>query len=271
MPLIELNELERISPIFCGKTGNALGKSLMGMLAIDKVNELYDRNVNTKGPEFAGSVLNDIGVDVEVHGDINLSDLPTGPFITISNHPYGSIDGIILLYVFGHVRHDFKVMVNKLLARIDTMKDSFICVTPTGNERTSPTNDSLRGIRDAVSHVRSGHPLGIFPSGAVSDFSFRDMRVRDRQWQEPVIRLIKKLRVPVVPVKFLDRNSAFFYSLGLIDWRVRLMRLPWEVFNKRGTTARIEIGEIITPQMQDEYDDLAAFGNFLRSSIYKNH
>ena len=92
--------------------------------------------------------------------------------------------------------------------------------------------------------------------------------MRDRQWQEPVLRLIRKLNVPVVPVHFLDRNSDFYYSLGLVDWRVRLLRLPSEVFNKKGKTARIAIGEIITPQKQDEFQDIASFGSFLRKSVY---
>ena len=119
--------------------------------------------------------------------------------------------------------------------------------------------------------MHSGGVLGIFPSGAVSDLSLKDRCIRDRQWQEPVIRLIKKLGVPVVPVHFLDRNSDFYYSLGLIDWRVRLLRLPAEVFNKKGKRTRIAIGEIITPQQQQEFKDMDSFSDFLRNKVYNLH
>lgn len=269
MPLLELNELETMSRVFRGRAGNAFARVLMNVLAVDKVNELYDRNSHAAGPAFASAVLNDLGIEYEVMNSHILSELPPGPFITISNHPYGSIDGVMLVDLFASVRPDFKVMVNRFLYRIETLRDNFICVTPTGNVRTAPTSDSIKGIKDAVRHVKSGHPLGVFPSGAVSDLSLKDRCVRDRQWQEPVIRLIKKMNVPVVPVHFLDRNSDFYYSLGLVDWRVRLLRLPSEVFNKRGKRTRIALGEIITPEQQNEFEDLSVFADFLRMSVYK--
>lgn len=268
MPLLTINELETMSPLFKGSAGHVLARSLMRILAVDKINDLYDRNAGQHGPEFARSVLNDVGVEYEVLNIENLRHLPDGPFITISNHPYGSIDGVMLVDLFGHIRPDFKVMVNKFLGRIETMKENFICVTPTGTERKAPTKESIQGIKDAVLHIRSGCALGIFPSGAVSDLSLKDGCVRDREWQEPVIRLIQKLNVPVVPVHFLDRNSNFYYSLGLIDWRVRLLRLPSEVFNKRGKRTRIAIGEIISSEELSAYNDLNELRVFLRNKVY---
>ena len=84
----------------------------------------------------------------------------------------------------------------------------------------------------------------------------------------PVIRLIKKLNVPVVPVHFLDRNSDFYYSLGLLDWRIRLLRLPAEVFNKRGKVTRMALGEIILPEQLHEFDDIHMLSDFLRNKVY---
>lgn len=271
MPLLTVNELEEMTPLFKGSLGNSFAHSLMKLLSVNKINDLYDKHVDHAGPDFARSVLEDIGVRYEVLNPERLERLPDGPFITISNHPYGSIDGVMLVDLFGHIRPDFKVMVNRFLGRIETLRDNFICVTPTGAERTAPTKDSIQGIKDAIAHVHGGHPLGIFPSGAVSDLSLEDRCIRDREWQEPVIRLMMKLNVPVVPVHFLDRNSDFYYSLGLIDWRVRLLRLPSEVFNKNGKRTRIAIGEIITPEQQKEYADPKQFGRFLRDKVYNQH
>ena len=271
MPLLTLSELEEATPLFRGKCGNTFCKGLMRMLSIDKVNDLYDSNSSVTGPDFAKAVLEDIGVKYEILNWEVLEHLPDGPFITISNHPYGHIDGVMLVDLFGHIRPDFKVMVNKFLGRIETLKDNFICVTPTGTERTGPTKESIQGIKEAVAQIRSGGALGLFPSGAVSDLSLKDRCIRDREWQEPVIRLIKKLNVPIVPVHFIDRNSNFYYLLGLIDWKVRLLRVVSEVFNKRGKRTRIAIGEIISPEEQDEFTDLDKFGMFLRNKVYNQY
>lgn len=269
MPLITLEELEKTMPLFRGPLGNGLASGLMNMFAMDRVNSLYDRNVGRVGPDFTTAVLRDLDVRYElIHPEV-LENLPHGPFITISNHPYGSLDGVMLVDVFARIRPDFKVMVNRFLGRIRTLEDNFICVTPTGSSRTAPTKDSLHGIKEALDHVRKGHPLGIFPSGAVSDLSIKDRYIRDRQWQEPVIRLIRKLDVPIVPVHFLDRNSDFYYMLGLIDWRVRLLRLPSEVFNKRGETQRVALGPVITPEMQARFaGNMTGLGEYLRNMVY---
>ena len=269
MPLLTLNELEKATPMFRGKCGNALCRGLMRMLAIDKVNDLYDRNSFIKGPDFTKSVLEDIGVEYEIQNPEVLKHLPDGPFITISNHPYGHIDGVMLVDLFGHIRPDFKVMVNMFLGRIDALGGNFICVTPTGEERTAPTRDSIQGVKDAVAHIRSGGVLGLFPSGAVSDLSLKDGCIRDREWQEPVIKLIAKAQVPIVPIRFFDGNSPLYYSLGLIDWRVRLLRLPSEVFNKEGKPFRIGIGPVISVDQQRPFvSDPNLFRSFLRSSVY---
>ena len=269
MPLITLEELEKTVPVFRGPLGNGLASGLMNMFAMDRINSLYDRNIDRKGPDFTAAVLQDIGVRYEIIHPEVLEAIPDGPFITISNHPYGSLDGVMLVDVFARMRPDFKVMVNKFLGRIKTLEDNFICVKPTGASRTASTKDNLHGIKDALDHVRKGHPLGIFPSGAVSDLSIRDRCIRDRGWQEAAIRLIGKLGVPVVPVHFLDRNSDFYYMLGLINWRVRLLRLPLEVFNKRGELQRIVLGPVVTPaELAHFAGDVAGLGEYLRSKVY---
>lgn len=275
MPFLGIDELERISPIFRGKAGNALSRALMRFLSVDKVNDLYDRNSVVNGPDFASAVLNDIGMKYDVgFEDTDMQDtlsalVGEGPFITISNHPCGHVDGIMLVDLFGHARPDYKVMVNKILARIEPLGDSFIPVTPTGSSRTAPTAASVSGIKAALKHLRDGGGLGLFPSGAVSDLSLKDRCVRDREWQEAVVRLIMKAQVPVIPVRFFDGNSGFYYSLGLIDWRVRLLRLPAEVFNKKGCTMHIGIGPVISVEEQKHFGtDIGAFRAYLRESVY---
>ena len=269
MPLLSIEELSNASPFFRGCAGKKFAQSLLRLFRVEKVNQLYDNNYQYKGPEFASHVLQDIGVDYQVGGLENLNNLPEGAFITISNHPYGSIDGIILVDLFAHINPDFKVMVNNFLSRIEPLNENFIAVTPTGKRREAATKESIAGVRNAIKQLKDGKPLGIFPSGAVSDLSLKEGCIRDREWQEAIIRLIKKARVPIVPVRFFDGNSKFYYNLGLIDWKVRLLRLPSEVFNKRGKEVRVGIGSPILPQEQEGYSDINDYRTFLRESVYK--
>ena len=272
MPVLSATDAEKLSPLFRGKAGHALFAAVARLTAVDRVNALHDR-VEARcpyGPPFAKGLLDDLGIDYGIGHPERLGQLPEGAFITISNHIYGHLDGIMTVDAIGHVRPDMKVMVNKMLMYIRGLAPNFIAVVPTGAERTAPTAESINGIKQALLQVRGGSPLSLFPSGAVSDLKLRGgARIEDRDWQDAAIHLIAKAKVPIIPIRFVDRNSLFYYLLGLIDSRVRLLRLCHEIFNKRDKTVRLAVGRVITPEEQAPYlSDLDGFKSFLRASVY---
>lgn len=269
MKMVDVTGFERFSPIFRGEKGHRRAEFIMHLLAIDKVNQVYENSERYMDAVFASHLLKDLGVNYLVGNADRLQHLPGEGFITISNHPYGGLDGIILIDLMAAVRRDYKFMVNKILSMVKTMQGAFISVTPAGNKKNAISAESIAGIRETLSHLRAGHPVGFFPSGAVSDFSLRDFRVRDREWQKSIISLIKFARVPVLPVRFFDLNSPFFYSLGLINWRIRLLRMPGELFNKSRQNPRIGIGRLITVEEQDQYAEPGIFSRFLRNAVYE--
>lgn len=218
MPLLPVSEIEKISPLFRGKAGNAFASSLRKLLSISRLSDIYDEIDSFRGPEFARVLLERLGIKYELEGAEKLSSLPQGPFITISNHPYGGIDGIILVDLIGHLRDGFKVMVNEFLNIIEPLSPSWIAVNPKNNDRAGVSGKNIRGVKEVLSTLSGGDPVGFFPSGAVSDLKLKDMTIRDREWQEPLIRLIRKASVPIVPIRFFDHNTTLFYLLGLINW-----------------------------------------------------
>jgi putative hemolysin len=268
MKVVEPKDLESLSFLFRGKNGHRRAEQAIRLLAIDKINMVYDNSAAFTGAEFTSRLLEDLGVRYAVGNACRLKQLPDGAFITISNHPYGGLDGIMTIDIMARLRPDYKFMVNRLLSLVKTLDGNFISVVPAGNKKTGIKAASIRGIREALEHLNAGHPLGFFPSGAVSDFSLRELKVRDRRWQESVLHLIYKAKVPVLPIRFFDINSPFFYFLGLINWRVRQFRLPSEVFNKRDRVQRIGIGEIISPGEQSHYPDFKSLGDLLRKKVY---
>lgn len=151
------------------------------------------------------------------------------------------------------------------------MRPSFIAVDPSGSDDPKKKAATMHGIREAIAHVRGGHPMGFFPAGAVSKIN-RSLHIRDRQWQPSIIRLIKQLKVSVIPVYFHNHNSAFFNILGLIDWRLRTLRLPRELFNKTGKEMHVSFGEPVMPDEQAQFGnsetDLDNFGKMLRERTY---
>lgn len=266
--LLSVEELATLSPLFGGRVGRLFARFAMWLCGVGRINRLYDTIYPHKGVAGARAALEYLGCDYLVGNSERLSELPEGAFITISNHPYGAIDGVILLDMIGSHRPDLRVMVNKLLGRVENMSENFVTVTPTTTEKRSADATTLGGIRTALSHIRNGHPLGLFPSGAVSDLHLWRGDISDREWQEGIIRLIAKAGVPVVPIHFEGRNSLFYYSLGLIDWRVRLLRLPREVLNKGRGKHRVVIGRTIEVEELRQAEGNHTLPQLLRSAVY---
>jgi putative hemolysin len=269
MKVIDPKDFESLSPIFRGEKGYRRAERFMRIAALDKVNQVYDHSFNYTGARFAEGLLKDFEVNYVIGNAERLKLLPKGAFITVSNHPYGGLDGIILIDLMARIRPDYKLMVNRMLSLVDTMKDNFIPVTPVGNKKTGISGTSMQGVRETLAHIKDGHPVGFFPSGAVSDFRLKDFRVKDRKWQKSILRLIHSVKVPIVPIRFFDKNSPLFYFLGLINWKIRLLRMPRELFNKKHQKPRVGIGNIISVEEQKRFSDCGSLGRFLRKAVYE--
>lgn len=257
----------RMAPFFRGKPW--LVKAIFRFLKIDRVNAVHSRWASTPGVPFSHALVEkEFKVHVRVDHEEILSRFPTGAFVTVSNHPLGAFDGIVLLHEVGTFRPDYQVMVNLFLNNLSAMRPSFIAVDPSGSADPEKKRVTLQGIREAIAHVKAGHPLGFFPAGAVSKVK-RDLHIRDRQWQPSIIRLISQLKVPVIPVYFHGHNSTFFNILGIIDWRLRTLRLPAEVFRMRGREVHLSIGEPITVEEQRDCGTVEELGRLLRARTYE--
>lgn len=268
MPLLPVEQIQQIATVFKGKFGGLVAASLRRLLSIKTLSDIYDTIETNKGADFAGALLDRLGVNYQLGGSSRLANLPDGPFITISNHPYGGMDGVILIDLIGHLRPGFKVMVTEFLALVESLRPSLIVVNPKNNMNTVTTARNIQGVREVMGRLHDGEPVGFFPSGAVSDLKPKEMSISDREWQEAVLRLVQKAKVPIIPIRFFDHNSLWFYNLGLIDWRIRLLQLPHELVNKRHRRIRVGVGETISPEEQLEHQDIKDFGAFLRSRVY---
>lgn len=267
--ILGIDELCRMSPLFRGRIGRGLARLLMDVFSISRINRLYDGAACSRGIEACSKVIDGMGCDYLIGNAANLAKIPAdGPFITVSNHPYGGLDGLICIELVGSRRKDYRFVVNNILARAKSLGDAFITVTPTTTEKKAPDSVTMNGVRAIIKQVQDGHGLGCFPSGAVSDYKPKLRRLQDREWQESMLRIIQKAKVPVIPIYFPDRNSRFFYFLGLISWKLRLLRLPSEYFNKHKGMHRVIVGEPVSVEEQSAFKDLKAYGKMLRSRVY---
>ena len=241
---------------------------LVHAFALDKVNALHAHNCHTPGPAFVRGLLHDLDITVEVENAAVYENLPQGPFVTVSNHHFGALDGIILIDLIASKRPEYKVMVNMFLDYITAMRPNFIAVDAHATDDPKKKAVSMQGIRDCIKLVRDGSPVGFFPAGAVGKVNWRG-RLQDRLWQPTIITLIQKMKVPVVPIFFHGSQSWWFNFLGVVCWQARTLRHPAEVFRKKHHTFRVTFGDPIpVAEQQAHQGSLDEFGLFLRQSTY---
>ncbi len=241
-----------------------LSPPLMRLLKISDVNQLYSRYGHLDGVDFIGAVLEDIGIKYEVEG---IDNIPSeGAFIAIANHPYGGIDGLILMKIFCDKRPDFKIMANFLLQKIKNLEKIILPVNPFDND--AATQSSLKGIKQTLSSLQQGNPVGIFPAGEVSSFQTESKKIEDKAWKPIVAKLASKSKVPVVPVFFSGSNSYLFNLLGLIHPNFRTAKLASEIFNKKGSVIKVKVGRPISVKTIANFDENDQLLRYLRARTY---
>ncbi len=267
--VVDIYDLQDLAPFFKSKFGAYIGKKAIKWFSIEKVNTVHANSCHLRGADFTSALLSDplINLKYKVHNEEILDSLPEGAFVTVSNHPIGSLDGIILIDIFAKRRPDFKVMVNGVLTKIGAMEDNFVSVTPDSNNQGANLKN-INGVRISLGRLKEGHPIGFFPAGAISFYDKKNKKICDHPWTHSIIRLVRKSNVPVYPVYFDFLNSKFFYWLGRINWKIRVLRIPKEAFNKQGKIVDVYIGEPITPEKIKEFSDDNELADFLYKKTY---
>ncbi len=250
---------------------NRVGSEFAAKLALqlfrfNKINRFYSKNQSKTSTGFILAVLQQLQVKYD-YIEEELRKVPEkGPFLTISNHPFGGIEGLILLDLLLQKRPDFKIMANFLLRRIEPIKDFILPVNPFETHKAMVSN--YTSIKESICYLQQGGCIGIFPAGEVSAFDKDIHKVTDRKWQLPAIRFIEKAQVPVIPIFFRGQNSHMFQMLARIHPYLRTMKLPSELFNKKRQEIKIRIGNPMMPGEQKEFQDHEQFGRYLRLKTY---
>lgn len=248
-----------------GFLGRAIGWLVLRVSKLHAINIFYEKHKERPTSEFLEAVLAHFQIEFEIP-DEDFKRIPkAGPFISVSNHPLGAIDGVLLLKLLLLYREDYKIMANFLLHRIAPMAPLIFPVNPFESHKKA--KKSLLGFKAALAHLKKGHALGVFPAGEVSAKK-RGRMVVDRPWEAPVMKLIQKAEVPVVPIYFHAKNSTLFYRLA--SWKAvfRTAKLPSEITTQKYRPIKVRIGQPISVALQKEQTSLIAYTELLRKKTY---
>ncbi|HMK28708.1 MAG TPA: GNAT family N-acyltransferase [Terriglobales bacterium] len=205
--------------------------------------KLYRRLQQRPGEPIFQALLREMNVAYQV-APADLQRIPTsGPVVAVANHPFGFLEGAILCDLALTVRPDVRVLTNYLLAEVPELQRYCIALDPFQGKRVAPMN--RRGVKEAMAWLAGGGMLLIFPAGEVASWHMRQRRVTDPQWSSTASRLIRNSGATALPTFIDGGNSIPFHLLGLVHPRLRTVRLPHELLNKRGRTVKVHIASPI--------------------------
>lgn len=264
--LINASEVARFLGLYrFGAIGRSVSKSLLKITKLDELNKAYIDRAHLPIDAFIDSMFEHLGISYHIY-EKDMERIPAkGPFITVSNHPLGAIDGMILLRTIIEKRPDFKVMANFLLNRVAPLSPYILAVNPFEDHKDAKS--SFAGIKMSLAHIKAGNALGIFPAGEVSTMQDNG-EIYDRPWEPSVMKLIAHAKVPVVPIYFDAHNSKNFYRAAKLDGRLRTAMLPRQITSQKHRGVRLRIGNPILPNEIAAHGTTEKLASFLKEKTY---
>nr|WP_321514668.1 GNAT family N-acyltransferase [uncultured Pseudodesulfovibrio sp.] len=243
-------------------------KPLSKVLRLDTLNALYS-TFQAKGCDipFVEQTLDMLGVKFSVDGQPVKRVPRTGPLVAVCNHPFGVLEGLLLVRILREVRSDIKIMANFMLGMIPEMDDLIIAVDPFGSLGSAKKN--IAGLKTCIRWLRGGGMLVVFPAGEVSSLKVKKGMVSDSKWSPMIGRIIRKTGAKVLPVFFDGRNSGLFQTIGLIHPRLRTVLLPHENLRHASKDViRMGFGSIIANEKLCKMDTDQELVDYLRFRTY---
>lgn len=238
---------------------------LEGFIRQDGLNELLEKGEGLEGADFADSVITNLGVTYEVKGH---TEGLGRRVVFVSNHPLGGLDGLVLCSMVRKLYGDgaMKFIVNDLLTYVEPLRSVFLGV----NKHGAQSRESAEGIEKAFA---GDDPMLMFPAGMCSRRGV-DGKIRDLEWNKMVVNKAISSHRDIIPVHFSGENSQFFYKFARLRTRLGLkfnlemVRLPAELFEKRGTCFTVTIGEPIPWDTLEGGRGASAQAAKLRETVY---
>ncbi len=233
----------------------------------EEINRLLEAYSQLPPVEFIRAAFRDQQIS---HTAVGIEKLdPTGRYLFAANHPFGGMDGLMLLDELDRYFGSGRIIVNDLLMNLAPIAPLFVPINKHGRQ----SGAYAQGMREAL--LGPGQ-MATFPAGLCS--RRKKGVVADLPWKPSFIKSAVESRRDIVPVYFEGRLSNFFYNLSNlrttlgVKANLEMLYLADEMFRQRGKHFNIIFGTPVPWQEIAEGGSPALWTGRIREAVYAlNH
>ena len=227
-----------------------------------EINQFLEDNQGLDPIAFIESVFDYFNFSYTVPSRDKANIPAQGRVVIVANHPIGSLDGLAILRLLLEVRQDVKIVANDMLMNFEALHPLLIPLDNMGG------GGALKSFRATIDELEQDHAVIIFPAGEVS--RARPNGVRDSRWRPGFLKMARRAKAPLLPVRIDAKNSLLFYSASMLFKPLGTALLAQEMFNKKSVTINFRIGEPIPVEsLQTESLSDKSLIKRLKKHVYK--
>ena len=253
-------ELGAFSNAFIRLIEKVTGQPLIKKLYLDYVDE------NRPPQHFWTDALERLKIRVSLKKETE-QDIPeTGRLLIIANHPFGVIDGVALCSMVAKVRTDYKIITHRVLRQAPAVMGNILPIDFDEDEKALRNN--LQTRKDAMTHLKNGGAVIIFPAGAISLSPHLVDKAIDTEWKTFVGKMASLPDTLIMPFYFEGRNSLLFQVARRISLTLGYSLMFREIRRRMGSRLPVIMRKPIHSQELASFKDRTQITDYLRHRTY---
>ncbi|TCD12376.1 lysophospholipid acyltransferase family protein [Oricola cellulosilytica] len=218
-------------------------ESLSGRDRLADLYEYWRNEIFGKSESVFTEMLNLIEVEFSADGLWPPTNIPDTPIVMVANHPYGIGDGIAFLSLAEKLGRPFRVVINNDLLKVPEIRPYSLPISFEESKDAVALN--LQTRKEAVSLLKEGVTIVIFPAGGVATAHKGLGRAHDLPWKMFTARMIQSANASVIPIYFEGQNGRVFQFVSQFSLTLRTSLLIREFRRLYGKQIKAWIGKTI--------------------------